>query len=84
MARKAIAPTAVARIAAASTPSLASSSCRPLNAMLATSSETVNPIPVTVLPARRTGQVTAGWAARNTGRLPTHTPIWSPIGLPTT
>ena len=57
MTRVATAVPSVATTAAASTPILASSSCRPLSAMLEISSETVKPMPDTIAPVVRTGQL---------------------------
>ena len=50
MTRNAPQATSVERTAAASTPTFASSSSRPLKARLAISTETVNPMPATAPP----------------------------------
>ena len=55
--RVAAAVPAVATTAAARTPILASSSCRPLSAMLEISNDTVKPMPDTIAPVVRTGQL---------------------------
>ena len=75
-------PAAVATTTDASTPSLASSSCLPRNAMLDTSSEIVKPIPATVVPSHRTGQLIMGGILVT--REASDIAVIMPTGLPTT
>ena len=82
IARKTAQLMSVARIAAPSTPSFASSSARPSKAIVEISSETVNPMPATAPPPASTGQLTGGRSPPS--REPSHDPATMPIGLPST
>ena len=71
-------------IAVASTPIFASSSSRPSNASVATSSETVKPMPAVAAPAASAGNVTVSRVPPNIRRVPSHAAPRMPAGLPIT
>jgi hypothetical protein len=71
-------------IAVASTPSLASSSSGPSNASVATSKETVKPMPAEAAAPINTGQVTVSRAPPSIGRVASQVAPRIPTGLPMT
>ena len=73
-----------AQSAALSTPSLASSSSRPLNASVAIRIETVKPIPAIAAPPRTDAQPTGGRIRPRLTRVTSHVEPAIPTGLPTT
>ena len=80
-AMKYVEPTRVAPIAAARIPSFASVSCSPLKASVATSSETVKPIPATAAPPNKFGQPT-GSLRPEPSRVASQEAVRMPTGLP--
>ena len=72
------------RTAVASTPTVASSSSGPSKASVATSSETVKPIPADVAATASAGQVTVSRVPPSIGRVASHAAPMIPSGLPTT
>src|ERR687897_162645 len=73
-----------AQRAALSMPTFASSSCAPSNARVATSSETVKPIPAIVPPPATAAQPTGGRSRSPLSRVTSHDAPRMPSGLPAT
>ncbi len=70
--------------AAASTPTLASSSCSPSNARPAISSATVKPMPATAPPPASVGHATGGCRRLRSSLTASQGAATMPTGLPTT